>query len=342
MMKPCDSVSQQRGRSPSRAALVCLGLLCLLLLAGITGLGLHYQGFRVQYYTMMRDQQLQYSNLTAKRDQLETSYNTLTAERDQLEREKDRLENSYNTQTAERDQLENNYNTLTAERDQLERERDRQENSYNTQTAERDQLENNYNTLTAERDQLERERDRLENSSNTLTAERDQLERERDRLENSYNTLIAERDQLKQKSDQLTERIRVIAKTCPQGWEKFGTSCYYISTEKRTWEESRQDCLNRGADLVVIDSREEQRFLLSFGTTVWIGLTDKDTEGTWTWVDTSLTNGSPKFWAEGEPNDSHTEGEDCAQIYFLARKPLMSWNDIPCSVKNHAVCEKQD
>ncbi|XP_062334180.1 CD209 antigen-like protein C [Osmerus eperlanus] len=255
----------RRERSPFRAAVVCLGLLCVLLLAGITGLGLHYQGFRVQYYTRMRDQQLQYSNLTAERDQLETSYNTLIAERDQLE-----------------------------------------------------------------------------TSYNTLTAERDQLERERGQLENNYKTLIEERDQLKHKSDQLTERIRVIAKTCPQGWEKFGTSCYYISTEKKTWEESRQDCLNRGADLVVIDSREEQSFLLSFGTTVWIGLTDKDTEGIWTWVDRSLTNGSPKFWADGEPNDAHKEGEDCAELYFLPRKPLMSWNDIPCSFKNHAVCEKQD
>ncbi|XP_046905844.1 C-type lectin domain family 4 member M-like isoform X2 [Hypomesus transpacificus] len=310
-------VSQQRGRSPSRAAVVCLGLLCVLLLAGITGLGLHYQGFRGQCHAEVRDQQLRYSNLTA--------------DRDQLERERDRLENIYNTLTAERERLETSYNTLTAERDQLE-------TSYNTLTADRDQLETRYNNLTAERDQLE-------TSYNTLTAERDQLKTsynsltlERDQLENNNNTLIAERDQLKQKSDQLTERIRVLESPCPLGWWRFSSSCYHISTEAKSWAESRQDCKSKGADLVVIDSREEQAFLHIFGKRVWIGLTDSEKEGTWTWLDGKLINPS-KFWADGEPNDSHQKGEDCAEFRFPPTKPLMSWNDLPCSLKFHAVCE---
>lgn len=44
---------------------------------------------------------------------------------------------------------------------------------------------------------------------------------------------------------------------CPL-WVSFGPSCYYISSEVKTWEESRKDCQRRNSDLVIINSDEEQ------------------------------------------------------------------------------------
>lgn len=41
-------------------------------------------------------------------------------------------------------------------------------------------------------------------------------------------------------------------------WRRFGSSCYYRSAERKNWADGRTDCQSRGADLVVISSREEQ------------------------------------------------------------------------------------
>ncbi|XP_071011327.1 CD209 antigen-like protein C [Oncorhynchus clarkii lewisi] len=181
----------QRWKRPSRAAAVCLGLLCVLLLAGIISLSVY------------------------QRNQL-TSYNNLTKERDQLQKEKDQLQ-----------------------------------------------------------------------------YEKDQLQKERDQLQK-------ERDQLQKEKENLNKKIK--GRRCPEGWREFEFSCYYITNENKTWMQSSEECQEFGADLVIINSKEEQVFINGLYQTknnVWIGLTDSVTEGTWKWVDgTPLTTAN---WRQGRP-----------------------------------------
>ncbi|XP_062334857.1 CD209 antigen-like protein B [Osmerus eperlanus] len=282
-------------RSLSRAAAVCLGLLCALLLAGIIALGVIFT--RVNYDKTIK---------TMERDQLQTSYTILTRERDQL--------NTSNTNlTRERDQLNTSNTNLTRVRDQL--------NASNT-------------ILTRERDQL--------NASNTI------LTRERDQLQTSNTNLSRVRDQLQTSNTNLT-RVRddLRRRLCEgqDGWSRFGCSCYYVSTEQKTWSDSRQDCRGRGADLVIINSLEEQDFLNNLNKNVWIGLTDTVTEGNFIWVDgTPLT--TPTYWYRNQPdnypNTPGSVGEDCAEIYYSPSDvpPPKTWNDKTCELGNYWVCEK--
>ncbi|XP_071264289.1 centrosomal protein of 135 kDa-like [Salvelinus alpinus] len=293
------SVHFQWWKRPSGVAAVCLGLLCVLLLAGILGMFVYY-GVIDHHYLTERNQQASYSLLTKERDQsqkekdqLQTSYNTLTKERDQLQtsyntltKERDQLQKSLATKTKEKDQLHNSLTTQTQERDQLQnslnkksKERDQLQNSLNTRTTERDQLQNNLNTRTTERDQLQnvlttrtKDRDQQQNSLKVMIAERDQLKnslnsrtKERDQLQNSLTTKTKDKDQLQNKlttitleRDQLQTRLRFYEKPCLDGWWKFGTSCYYVSSTMKGAANGQKECRTMGADLVIINSKEEQ------------------------------------------------------------------------------------
>uniref|UniRef100_A0A9J8D3Q6 C-type lectin domain-containing protein n=1 Tax=Cyprinus carpio carpio TaxID=630221 RepID=A0A9J8D3Q6_CYPCA len=41
-------------------------------------------------------------------------------------------------------------------------------------------------------------------------------------------------------------------------WITYKHSSYFISSEWKNWTDSRRDCLQRGADLVIINNEEEQ------------------------------------------------------------------------------------
>ncbi|XP_044201804.1 CD209 antigen-like protein E [Thunnus albacares] len=149
-------------------------------------------------------------------------------------------------------------------------------------------------------------------------------------FEASFKTLTEERDELKKK---LTDFVHY----SQQGWKYFNGSFYYISSNMKTWNESRTDCLQRGADLVVVNSEEEQEFINRYQKRIWIGLADSEREGTWKWVDgTPLTT---SFWHSGEPNDYEGQNEDCVETRFFNEEN--GWNDSICGQRNFWMCEKK-
>ncbi|KAK2840184.1 hypothetical protein Q5P01_013924 [Channa striata] len=162
-------------------------------------------------------------------------------------------------------------------------------------------------------------------------------------LKNNLSVVSEERDRLKASLTEMTEELNRLQgsskqnKPCPAGWSWFNFSCYSVSCEASSWDEGRQDCKDREADLVVIDSDEEQKFISDLSTLrTWIGLTDREEEGTWKWIDgSSLTL---REWAENQPDNSGDE--DCAHIRS-GRQIRNNWNDVPCGYFLSSICEKK-
>ncbi|XP_036438856.1 CD209 antigen-like protein C isoform X2 [Colossoma macropomum] len=160
---------------------------------------------------------------------------------------------------------------------------------------------------------------------------------ERDQLQTSYINLTIERDQLHTERDEIKKRLSELERNInnPE-WRYFNYSVYYISTESKSWNKSREDCRERGADLVIINSREEQDFIekLRRGQ-AWIGLTDSETAKVWKWVDGSAL--TTKFWRSGEPSRAD---EHCV-IIGGGSDPVNNWADYPCSYLFVWICEKR-
>lgn len=127
---------------------------------------------------------------------------------------------------------------------------------------------------------------------------------------------------------------------CSEGWRHYGLSCYYFSSDKKPWNASKKDCEDKKAHLVVINSEAEMNFLRGIANKqlFWIGVTEVD--GNWRWVDGTPYDITPKFWAEGQPDDFKSHGlgggEDCAAL-----EDGYDWNDRHCSQNIKYICEKK-
>ncbi|XP_044874223.1 C-type lectin domain family 4 member F-like isoform X2 [Mauremys mutica] len=127
-------------------------------------------------------------------------------------------------------------------------------------------------------------------------------------------------------------------------WRFYSGNFYYFSQEKKSWDEAEQFCVNWKLHLTSVSSQAEQEFLSNEtqGEDHWIGLTDRETEGSWRWVDGTeyRADASRGFWAENEPNNYNPEtdgGEDC--VHTQPRKQNL-WNDYKCTQPFRWICKQ--
>lgn len=117
------------------------------------------------------------------------------------------------------------------------------------------------------------------------------LNQDKEQLQENITILTEEKGQLQERNTILVQKMDQLQRR-DTPWKCFGSSQYYISRDMRSWNESKQQCMDLGAHLVIIDSEEEQEFIHAlinqpyiYDKRAWIGLSDLETEGTWKWVD---------------------------------------------------------
>lgn len=127
--------------------------------------------------------------------------------------------------------------------------------------------------------------------------------------------------------------VSLVPSLSPSDTDSVGYICH--NTDSKTWDANRDIAkASPGGDLVTIHCQEQNAKVNSLvgGTVAWIGAHDKNTEGTWEWVD-----GTPvvyENWASDEPND-YGSGEDCAHWAFSG----IQWNDRPCDYLTGGIYE---
>ncbi|XP_077950454.1 C-type lectin domain family 10 member A isoform X4 [Gasterosteus aculeatus] len=133
-----------------------------------------------------------------------------------------------------------------------------------------------------------------------------------------------------------TSKVRTCS-ACQKGWDQIQKSCIVLHNSEappdpKTWEEARENCRGRDADLVVVHDEEEKNVIdakithIPVSNGYWMGLRVEG--GTWKWIDgTDLMNAS---WMERP-----AEGQ-CA--VSLGNK---GWTSVKCDEKRTRICSQK-
>ncbi|XP_063961299.1 uncharacterized protein LOC129269692 [Lytechinus pictus] len=133
--------------------------------------------------------------------------------------------------------------------------------------------------------------------------------------------------------------------TCPDGWELFGSQCYWFTFLNETirWNDASKMCRDNDAFLVSIKTANEMSFIHYMLTSSWftgnnantyIGLTDSAEEGHFRWEDRGPLSYADWFLADSSDEVSQPNGheqEDCTMIKLQNLQSSANWHDIACA-----------
>lgn len=206
--------------------------------------------------------------------------------------------------------------------------------------------------IIVQRNQFQTESERLQQNSNLAAAQIKKLDSEKNDLQGQTDELTRERDGLNWTLRVILEYKKFpvdllcpqkVCKPCQDKWVQFQSSCYLFDQSSwnwLSWSDSKDECQKLYANLVVIESKEEQEFINNHTEKYnddnhgyWIGLTKKEQAEEWQWLDgSSLTEGfwrnqeTIKYWYKCALTSPHGDSQD-------------KWRKTSCDMRNRYICE---
>ena len=122
--------------------------------------------------------------------------------------------------------------------------------------------------------------------------------------------------------------------SCPPGWERNGSRCFYWSSRRRSWFQAEEFCVSRGGHLASVPNEQVHNYLQSKDISLrWVGGIQKEESDTWVWSDCSAWNYNPGWgW---EPSSS---SRNCLRYSNKKDK----WDRVFCSYdRPKFVCSTQ-
>ncbi|XP_053288391.1 C-type lectin domain family 17, member A [Pleuronectes platessa] len=185
-----------------------------------------------------------------------------------------------------------------------------------------------------------------------LEKENHQLVMEKEILANETEVLTRDRDDLNRTLGVImTFQDFPVNKFCPdkkcqpcrESWIPFQDHCYLFyerSDPWYEWEEARTFCQNRVADLVVVDSLQEQEFInnhteyyYDYFHGYWMGLRQNE-DNKWIWIDGR--NETEGYWNQTKV---HYDGKYA--MTFPTHNVTASWGPARGTMKNKFICEHE-
>ncbi|NWY06321.1 KLRG1 protein, partial [Nothoprocta ornata] len=111
---------------------------------------------------------------------------------------------------------------------------------------------------------------------------------------------------------------------CPAGWIWDAGHCYYFSSAKKTWEQSKEDCCSREAHLATIRTNSTLVFLarVSGVDVFYVGLKRDGLRADWKWLDGTRLKGlfpvqrvTSSFLACGRVSGSGLSSGPCGEAH---------------------------
>jgi len=129
-----------------------------------------------------------------------------------------------------------------------------------------------------------------------------------------------------------------------QAVQADGHYYYFCATPELAWDQAGAACQLLLADLVVVENKLENEFLVTSIQKVadrwWIGLSDLALEGAFVWVDGQPLDPEIKLWADGEPNNQPTlEPGDANCVAITTEMLNANWRDQACAHPYPYICE---